>query len=122
MSSWPLSLPKLCNIKPDAPVDAVLRSQPDVGPAKQRPRFTAVSRFLRGSIYLTGQQRIEFETFFRDEIRLGALAFDWPGIDPITDEQKSVRIQVVDENFISGSPAIPDRTFQLDLRVEILPG
>lgn len=122
VASWPLALPqKLANVRPEPPVDTLLRSQNDVGPDKVRRRFTAASRFIVGSIFLTGQQRLEFDSFFQDELEAGALAFDWPGIDPITDADRSVRIQVAGEEFISGAPAKPDRTIRLDLRVEILP-
>lgn len=121
MPSWPISLGKPCNIKPEAPVDTLLRSETDVGPAKLRKRFTAASRFFGCSLYFTGQQRIEFESFFNDEIARGAEPFDWEAIDPHDDSDRSVRIQVTNEELLAGSPAVPDRTFKVDLRVEILP-
>lgn len=121
MPSWTATLPKLCNIRPERPVNTVLRSETDTGPAKTRPRYSAAPRYLRGSIYPHGAQRLEFENFFNDVIGRGALAFTWEKIDPITDEDREVRIEVTDEELISPAPAFADRIFRIDLRVEILP-
>lgn len=121
MASWPVSLPKLVNVRPEPPVDTLLRSQNDVGPDKVRRRFTAAPRFVNGSLFLTGQQRLELDTFYRDTIEAGAVEFDWPGIDPIDDSDRTCRMQITGEELMAGSPAFPNRTIRVDVRVEILP-
>ena len=121
MPSWPASLPKLCNIRPEPPVDNLIRSETDTGPAKLRRRTTAVPRFLRGDIYPDGQQRIEFENFWNDEIDSGSVAFTWAGIDQIDDSDREVRLERVDEAIVDGSASIALRRFRIGLRVEILP-
>lgn len=57
--------------------NAILRTQMDAGPAKQRRRFSAAPIAIAGSMLLTAAQAALIEAFFRDTLALGALPFEW---------------------------------------------
>jgi hypothetical protein len=57
--------------------NAMLRTQMDAGPAKQRRRFSAAVTPIAGSIMVPAAQAALFEAFFRDTLALGALPFEW---------------------------------------------
>ncbi|MBE9635782.1 hypothetical protein [Salipiger mangrovisoli] len=90
MPSWPSSLPFFSGrsaYELSGPTGHILRTQPSVGPAQRRLRTTAASRPFSGAIsYMTLAQLAEFEAFYRDDLRLGSLAFD--AVDPLTGEAR----------------------------------
>jgi hypothetical protein len=78
MPSFPASLPPPEHRGlSETPQNAVLRSDMDMGPAKQRPRFTAASTYLDLSYLLTLPEMAVFETFFITDTLRGAVAFDY---------------------------------------------
>lgn len=78
MPTWPASLPQ-------SPESAGYREgggfpviqAPVDGPPKSRRRYTAAIQSVPCSVRLTAAQLATFETFFRDDLQQGALAFDW---------------------------------------------
>lgn len=74
---WPGSLPAFERGLKDVAQDGVIRTPMDAGPVKRRRRFTAMSRYLRGTIYLTSAaQRNALDTFFDDTLQGGSLSFE----------------------------------------------
>jgi hypothetical protein len=76
---WPGTLPQ------DVEIDGYeesfgagkVRTQMDAGPAKQRPRFTAVVKPLTFTMHFTRAQVAILETFHDDTLALGSLKFDF---------------------------------------------
>ena len=98
MPTWPnfMPEPKLAEITIGAPIGAVLRTDMDAGPAKQRRRFTAAPRAVSLSFEpVSGFYVTQFEAFFSNDLAMGALAFDMP--HPITDLVNRFRFVAGDE-------------------------
>ncbi len=55
--------------------NAVLRTEMDAGPAKQRRRYTIATKDFNGSIVVNETQRKKLETWFDNVIAGGALRF-----------------------------------------------
>jgi len=81
MATWPSTLPGLELGAELSQQQAFIRTPMDNGPAKQRRRFTAVSRYLSGTMVLTKTQKATLETFYQDDISYGADVFDYT--DPV---------------------------------------
>lgn len=76
MASWPTSLPDISLSLTDARQDGAIRTPMGTGPAKMRRRFSAVSRYVEGSVILDNTERATFDTFFATTLAEGSLAFD----------------------------------------------
>jgi hypothetical protein len=61
----------------------------DTGPAKQRARFTAVTKYYEGSIILTQAQLATFNTFYETTLGHGTVEFTW--IDPFLGTSATLR-------------------------------
>ncbi len=87
---WPASLPTgfLAGTDEQTYENNLLTSQMDIGPAKTRRRTTAGSGEIRGTMFmdatqlffLTETQLSTFNTFWRNTLRSGALAFVFNGL------------------------------------------
>ena len=55
--------------------NAVIRSETDAGPAKQRRRYTVATKDFSGSMVVTESQREKLEAWFDSVIGGGALRF-----------------------------------------------
>lgn len=79
MTTWPSSLPQfpLAGHWEETLEDNVIEYQPEVGPPTSRRRSTAVGSTSSASFGFTDAQRTTFESFFRDDIKDGALSFTW---------------------------------------------
>jgi hypothetical protein len=76
---WPEGLTQslqLRDIEETTP-DLVIRSQPDVGPAKVRRRQTVNVRLLQAAMKLTRAQVATFDAWFLDTVDGGALSFEF---------------------------------------------
>lgn len=117
MSTWPADLPQspLINGFKDRLPALTVRSQPDVGPAKVRRRFTSAVRPMTFNFLMTSEQLTSFETFFIETLQGGALAFDF--VHPRTEETISLR-------FLQEPPepeAVSDDLYRVVCMVERLP-
>lgn len=78
MTDWPTSLPAQFEVGAQlSKQGGFVRSQTDTGPFKQRRRFTAVSRFLSGTMLLTNAQRATLETFYTTTVKEGSEVFNF---------------------------------------------
>ena len=117
MPSWPADLPfiEVVQTLQKTGPSAVIRTPMGAGPANVRPRFTAAPEPIRGEPRpLTKDQIAEFETFFRDDLAMGALGFNAP--DPITGATRTYRF--TGPYKIS---ALSQGFFRLTLDLEVLP-
>ncbi|HET8791807.1 MAG TPA: hypothetical protein VFM75_11420 [Modicisalibacter sp.] len=120
MPTWPASLPQSLNVGASRKAqDGKLRSEPDTGPTKTRPRFTAVSVDYSGDMLLYGDQFQTFLAFHNTELGMGALQFDW--VDPVDDGPAKVRIKDYEASVIAGNEDTTRRVWRLALEVEVLP-
>jgi hypothetical protein len=80
---WPSDLPKcfILGSEQEQPGDMRLRSAPDVGPAKQRPRSTAAVDLLSGSMKLTEAQWEILKAFGKTTLAGWSLPFLFPDAD-----------------------------------------
>lgn len=120
MPNWPNSIPApiFDQISIGAPTGAVLRTDMDAGPAKQRKRFTAAPRPVALVFAPISVDTLAvFEGFFEGEIGSGALDFEME--HPITDQVGRFR-------FIGGDEPwqivpIGKDAYQLSVSLELLP-
>lgn len=78
MATWPATLPQQFEQgAQETRQSGLLRSAVDIGPPKQRRRFSAVSRFYAGTFLFTTAQKATFETFYSTTIAEGADEFDF---------------------------------------------
>ncbi|XAT57846.1 hypothetical protein GN241_11025 [Rhodobacteraceae bacterium IMCC1335] len=101
-----------------APIGAVLRTDMDAGPAKQRKRFTAAPRPV-ALIFepLSVATLYGFENFFENDIASGALAFEME--HPITDVVGKFRFVGGDEPW--QIVPIGKNAYRLTVSLELLP-
>lgn len=71
------------------PRPAVVRTEMDVGPPKQRRRSTLVWKDIQARMVLSGTQLQTFLAFWDQDLAQGALAFDW--YDPSTGDPAQLR-------------------------------
>ena len=123
MPTWPASLPQTLLVSlTRTRQNGKIRSSMDTGPAKQRARFTAVAKeFPDGAEYFTGAQLAIFDTFYEDDLGMGALSFTW--IDPITDASATMRFGngEPEDVCIVNDPDPDKRLYRVTLPLEILP-
>lgn len=119
-ATWPLSLPEYFNIGVrEERQEGFIRSSMDIGPSKQRKRFTATSKMYTGTMLLTGTQRATFETFYSTTINEGADAFDWS--DPIDFTTQEFRfVEPPTFTALTGGSSGPT-LWRLNMKVERLP-
>ena len=121
MATWPAGLPQTLLIDlTEKRQSGKVRSNMDTGPAKQRTRFTAVTKNYAGSLYLTGAELTTFKTFYEDTLGQGAASFTW--VDPITDVAASLRFSEEYELALVRSHDDPDnRLYHVTMPIEKLP-
>jgi len=120
MPTWPefMPAPVYDRISIGAPVGAVLRSQMDAGPVKQRQRFTAAPRPVTLVFEpLSAVNLVAFEAFYEFELRSGALDFGMP--HPVTDDARRFRF-IASEDPWTVQPIGSD-AYRLDANLELLP-
>lgn len=120
MTTWPATLPQnqfLGMTEQDD--DAVLRTPMDAGPPSRRNRFTAITRGVRTPIVVTGAQKQVFDTFYRDTLRNGSLAFDWE--DPTTDVTLSFAFRGPPQWALIRGGTPDNRVWETTLDLEIQP-
>lgn len=97
------------------PVDAVLRTQMDVGLDKVRRRFTAVPERLQMTFLLSAAQRDTWRSFYIIDIKHGSLRFDWTA----PDTNVAAQFRVVGAPVLT--PVQTGLVWYLTLEVEQLP-
>lgn len=121
MATWPTSLPQSVFMDFVATRQSgMIRTSMDDGPAKQRKRFSAVSKMFKCNMILNGTQYSTFESFFESDLDFGATSFTW--INPITDASATLRFTDV----FTPSQLTPDadpaaRLYQISMPLEVLP-
>lgn len=123
MPSWPASLPQRLMLPVTVtPRSAVVRTEMDVGPPKQRLRSTLVWKDVVGHMVLTGAQKAAFDAWWQNDIAQGALAFTW--VDPTDNEPAQLRF-VTEEppewSLIVPGIVLADRRWAAVLQLEIVP-
>ncbi len=116
---WPASLPQ------DVLVEGyehgwgvgVIRSQTDIGPAKQRRRFTAVVQQLAVLTEVDRTQLATLQSFWRDTLGFGALPFDW--VYPPT--QAAVTFRFVGDQAPKDRPLPGGQLWEVSMNLEIMP-
>lgn len=121
MAIWPGTLPQYFEVGvQDTRQQGFIRSQTDTGPYKQRKRFTATSRFLSGTMLMTGTQRATFETFYKTTLSGGADAFDF--IDPADFSTCSARfVSPPTLSAVAGGDTSGTAQWRVELALEVLP-
>lgn len=121
MATWPGTLPYFERGLRDQVQDGTIRSSMDMGPAKTRQRFTAVSRYLTGTIYLTTKaQRTTFDNFYYTTLSNGADEFDM--VDPADGSTETFRFLAPPEyDHQFGEDSTGTKQQRVTLRLERLP-
>ena len=87
MPSWPTSLmpyPLIVGYQETPPVTAI-RTEVDVGPAKQRQRYTAAARRVNGTVTLRTKAEVDtLDTFYTTTLKGGSLTFEWTDRNGVT--------------------------------------
>ncbi len=120
MPTWPAFMPEPLreSITLSGPKGAVLRTQMDAGPAKQRQRFTAAPKSLSLAYEpLNENDVILFEDFFEVNLQQGALEFDMP--HPISEIVSKFRFADPDEPYRLSQ--IGKNAYRLTVSIELLP-
>lgn len=116
---WPASLPQQVLVdgyKRSFGV-GVVRTPMEIGPAKQRQRFTAVPQPFSAMTEVDRTQLATFQAFWRDTLGQGALPFDW--VDPET--LAPITFQFIGDQPPSWNPMPGSQVWQIVLTLEILP-
>jgi len=116
MAAWPGSLPTLLEQgAQETRQQGFLRSSMDIGPPKQRARFTALSRFYSGTMLMTATQKATFDTFYTTTIGEGADQFDF--LDP------SDQVTTIQARFtgVPTAAALDAGYWRVTLPLEVLP-
>lgn len=115
---WPPTLPQVFPSKgwDEAFPNTALASQPDMGPAKVRQRFTAAPRPWSFTLRLTLAQVDTLDTFYTATTAGGTLPFDAP----------HPRLGTREVQFLAGSPpkvvpVVGSLLWEATLSLEILP-
>lgn len=114
--SWPSTLQQLLNESNFgiAKGETVLRTDMDIGPAKTRRRFTKSVDTFTGSIWVTPDEYLIFETFYDTTLNGGSLTFTFP--HPITQVPTDFRFKAAPKY----SPVGP-QLFEVQMEWEKLP-
>lgn len=115
MPTWPTTLPQdaLRQGYSESPPAGLIRSQPDIGPAKVRRRTTAAVRPVSVTASMTAAQVAIFETFFVTTLKHGSLSFDW--INPRTKAATTFRFTEAPQYEADGA------NFFVSMKLEVLP-
>lgn len=119
MPTWPSSLPTFFPAATDSRQDGTIRTPMDVGPAKARRRYSAVSRFVSAPVALSAAQRTTLDTFYATTLSEGALTFDIA--DPFGGATVEARFTAPPAYSFSGKSGAAARWFNAVLSLEILP-
>lgn len=111
---WPLSLPQYPLVQgyQDTPGRAVIVSDFDVGPKRQRKRSSAAMRKVTATYYMRNSVKSDWESFY--ELSLGR-SFWWP--DPM---QGGAYVYARIANDVKLTPQGPS-WFSLQLELEVWP-
>lgn len=114
---WPETLPSMMRLDglSNTLPGGVIRTEMETGPHKQRPRFTAAPEPLSGSVLLTREQTMIFDSFWSTTLKRGALSFNWT--HPRT-------LQEVEMRFICGDPpgySPAGEHYVLTMNLEVMP-
>lgn len=119
MSVWPASLPQYMEVGiSERRQSGFVRTANSAGPAKQRKRFTAVSRYVAGTMTLTKAQRDTFETFYGTTLGEGSGEFTMP--DPWDQTAKTFRFLEAPEMQLINAAGSTGH-WKVNLSLEILP-
>jgi hypothetical protein len=79
MSTWPSTLPQslLSDGYIESTESGVIRTSMDAGPDFVRPRFSAVRKFVSGSMLMTETQYATLMTFYDVNLAFGSGVFSW---------------------------------------------
>ena len=117
MAVWPGGLPQVVfqGQYQESPPKNSINTQPDVGPAKVRPRFTAGVRRVQFSLPLKASEVETLDVFYVTTLKYGSQPFDWK--HPRTGADVTMRFKPGTE------PIYTDRgdIFIARLELEILP-
>jgi hypothetical protein len=93
MAVWPATLPQyvLVDGYQERPPELLIESPMDAGPPARRRRFTAGETAIACRIALSAAQKATLEGFFGDDLKAGAVAFDW--VHPVSREPATVRMR-----------------------------
>lgn len=122
MATWPASLPQtLLSTLTRKRQAGKVRTPMDVGPPKQRARYTAVTQTYEGSLILTGAQLTTFYTFYNDTLGYGAVSFTW--VDPVTDASASLRFaeDEPEDELVYPHENPNKRLYRVKMQIEKLP-
>jgi hypothetical protein len=114
---WPPSVPQVPEIGgyAESMPAAMLRTEMDVGPAKQRRRFTGAVTPLRCAIVMSKAQLATLDEWFRVTLAMGSLPFEWT--HPRTGALRTWRFT---EPFVL-VPILDGETWRVQLSLEMLP-
>jgi hypothetical protein len=115
MPSWPETLPQYVLVQGygEQPPETAVWSRMEAGPDASRRRFTAGETPVTAAIAVTAAQKTILESFFKDDLKGGALAFDW--VHPVTRAAASMRLRRVAFQAESGN------SFVASLELRLLP-
>lgn len=114
MAVWPLTLPQAPGgVTERAPYHAI-RSVPETGPEKRRPRYTGGIRHFALSFLLWDDEVATLETFYQTTLLGGSLAFDW--LHPRTGAAASMRFTSPPDMRPTGP-----RSYRVTFETEVLP-
>lgn len=118
--NWPATLPPF-RIPLDADYqDGTIRTSMDAGPTKIRPRFTAVSKFYRVPLRLTGAELGILESFYFEDLQQGSLEFSMQ--DPVSGVSSQFRFSnLFQPRLRTGSETPAIRIWDVTLTLEKLP-
>ena len=121
MPTWPAALPDYFEVGvQDTRQQGFIRSQTETGPYKQRKRFTATSRFLSGTMLLTGTQRATFDTFYKTTISEGTGEFNF--LDPVDFSTISARfVSPPSLSAVAGGGTAGTGQWRIEMVLEVLP-
>lgn len=119
-TDWPAGLPPLGAQLSDVRAATVARAQMDVGPAKQRRRFTTGWRYISPNMLLTGAERATLDAFYKTAMEEGSQRWRW--YDPASGELCIFRfIAPIEYRAMRPDPSPSARIWSAALKLEILP-
>ncbi len=114
--TWPATLPQkpLTDGYGEGFEDNVIRSGPDKGASKTRPRFTRLRKTRSVAFQLTDAQKVLFDTFY-ESIHGGSEPFNW--VDPVS----GAAIVVMMKANVTGPKRLTANRWRVSFELEILP-
>lgn len=116
---WPTTLPQKLNVQGHQHTfgDPAIRSAPAVGPSKVRPRSSAVSSPLSGTMFMSTAQVATLRTFYNVTVR-GSDVFVFP------DPENNPVGNTLNCRFVSGpsvSATLAPGMWAVNLPMEVVP-